>query len=94
MAATHAAVECCMPEAVVGRALLLVLEDLVGLVDLLELDLGRRITSVAVRVVLHRQLAVGFLDGVFVRIPVNAEHVIEVGIGHGRPATEGRRASF
>ena len=91
---THAAVECRMPEAVVCRALLLVLENLVGFVDLLELDLGRRIIRVAVGVVLHRQLAIGLLDGGPVRIPVDAEHVIEVGIGHGRRATKRCLAAF
>jgi hypothetical protein len=49
-------------ELVVGRPLLRVLQDLVGLVDLLELRLGRGVARVPVRVVLHGELAVGALD--------------------------------
>jgi hypothetical protein len=49
-------------EAVVGRLLVGVLQDLVGLVDLLELRLGLRVVLVAVGVKLLRLLAVGLLD--------------------------------
>jgi hypothetical protein len=46
-----------MAETVIGRALVLVLEDLVGLVDFLELDLAGVIPRIAVGVKLHRKLA-------------------------------------
>ena len=55
-AARAALLERRVPETVVGGALLLVLQDVVGLVDLLELRLGLLVAGVAVRVVLHRGL--------------------------------------
>ncbi|MGY4300594.1 hypothetical protein ACVWXN_008689 [Bradyrhizobium sp. i1.4.4] len=54
-----------MAEAIIGRALVLVLEDLVGLVDFLELDFAGVVPGVAVRVEFHRKLAEGrFQDGI------------------------------
>jgi hypothetical protein len=47
---------------VVGGAFLGVREDFVGFLGFLEFLLGRRIVRIAVRVVLHGQLAVGLLD--------------------------------
>src|SRR5262249_23103716 len=55
-------------EAVVGSALVGVLEDLVGLVDLLEAGLARLVTGIAVRVPLHGELA---------------ERGLELGVGGG-----------
>ena len=48
-----------MAEAVVGGALLRVREHLIGLVEFLELDLGVLVARVAVRMVLHGELAEG-----------------------------------
>ena len=48
-----------MAEAVVGGALLLVLQDVVGLVDFLELCLAVLVAGIAVGVPLHRELAIG-----------------------------------
>ena len=45
--------------AVVGGALLLVLQHVVGFVDLLELRLGLLVARIAVRVELHGEFAVG-----------------------------------
>ena len=50
-----------MAEAVIGGALLVVLEDVVGFVDVLEFLLGVLVTGIAVRVILHRQLAIRLL---------------------------------
>src|SRR5262249_12215058 len=47
-----------MAETVIGGALLVILEDVVGLADLLELLLGGLVTLVAVRVKFHGQRAV------------------------------------
>ncbi len=60
-------------------------EHFVGFFGLLELDLGRlgRITLVSVGVVLHRQLAIGFLDLVVRRVFRNAQNFVEVSFGHG-----------
>jgi hypothetical protein len=49
-------------EAVIGGALLVVGKDGISLAAFLEPGLGVRIAGVAVRVVLHRQLAVGGLQ--------------------------------
>ena len=63
--------------AVVGRALLRIPEDLVRLGDLLELRLrvGGR---VPVRVVLHRELAVGLLDVGLGAVARHAEQRVEI----------------
>jgi hypothetical protein len=67
-------------EAVVGGALLRVLQDLVGLVDLLEL-FGRAF-AVAVGVELHGELAEGGLQLAVAAAPRNAEHLVIVTLGH------------
>ncbi len=47
-----------MAEAVIGGALLIVLEDVVSLVEILEFLLGALVTRIAIRVILHRELAI------------------------------------
>src|SRR5690606_30613762 len=59
---TAARLESRVPHPVVAPALLVVAEDRVGLAQLLEARLGRRVPRVAVRVALHRELAEGPLD--------------------------------
>jgi hypothetical protein len=49
-------------EAVVGRALLAIGEHIVGLGGLLELLSASGIVRVAIRVILHRDPAIGLLD--------------------------------
>ena len=49
-------------EAIIGGALLLVPEDIVGLAEVLEAMFRRRIAGVAIRMELHRQLAIGGLQ--------------------------------
>jgi hypothetical protein len=71
-----------MAEAVVGRALLGVGEGLVGLVDLLELDLGLVVARIPVRVVLHRELAKGGFHFRIGRGPRDAENLVVVALGH------------
>ena len=46
-----------MTEAVIGGALVAVLEDVVGLVDFLELVFAVVVTRIAIRMILHRELA-------------------------------------
>ena len=60
-----------MAETVISRALLVIIQDLIGLIDLLEarFSLGR---LVYVRVILLGQLAKGPLQGRFVGIPGDA----------------------
>src|SRR5262249_23756758 len=51
-----------MTEAIIGGALVAVLEDVIGFVELLEAVLALLVTRIAVRMVLHGQLAEGRLD--------------------------------
>src|SRR5215470_13363937 len=61
-AAAHPLLEGGVSEAVVGGTLVGILENLVGLVDLLEAVLTRRIAGVAIGMPLHRQLTEGSLE--------------------------------
>src|SRR5690606_15058494 len=72
-----------MPVAVIGRALLAVLQDVVSLVDFLELQLGFGITRIAIRVILHGQLAIGLLDDFVGSAPGDPESFIEACFRHG-----------
>jgi len=85
--AAHAPVgiDASMAVLVVGRALLAVREHFVGLLDLLELLFGllRLVTLVAVRVVLHGQLAVGLFDLIVRGRLGDAEDFVIVAFGHG-----------
>src|SRR5690606_38404407 len=67
-----------MAITVVGGALLRVLEALVSGADRLELVLVFLAAPVAVGMVLHRELAVRGLDRRRVRIPVDAEQLVEI----------------
>jgi hypothetical protein len=51
-----------MPEAVIGGALVGVLEDVVGLVELLELVLAVLVAGIAVGMLLHGELATGGVE--------------------------------
>src|SRR5262249_140232 len=65
---------------VVGLALVGLAEDLVGFLRLLELLLGVLVVRIAVRVELHRELAIGLLDVVLGRILVHAEDFVVVAL--------------
>ena len=71
---------------VVLLALLGVAEDVVGVRDLLEALLCARVL-VGVRVVPAGELAIRLLDLVLRRLLVDAEHLVEVLLGHGYAAT-------
>ena len=78
-----------MAEAVVGGALLVVLQDVVGLVDFLELRLGLLVAGIAIRMVLHRELAVGLLQVVGARVPRHAQRGVIILFGHLSPLSCG-----
>ena len=69
-------------EAVVGLALLAVLQDFVGLGGLPEGLLGRRVVGVAVGMVFHRELAIGPLDRFRIGIAANAEDLVIIALSH------------
>ena len=81
-AAGAALLEGLMAEAIIGRALLLVLEDVVRFADVLEFLFGLLIARIAIRVIFHRQLAIGLLDIVRSRLPVDVEKLVIVFLGH------------
>src|SRR5690606_130688 len=65
-------------ETVVGGALLGVLQDLVGEIDLLEAHLRLGIAGIAVRMELHGQLAECRLELLFIGAPRHAERFVKV----------------
>ena len=77
-----------MAEAVVGRALLAVGEGLVGLVEFLELDLRLVIARVAVRMILHRELAEGGFHLRIGRGLRDAENLVVIALRHIRRPSE------
>ena len=79
----HRRIDAGMTEAVVSRALFLVRERFVGFLRLLEACLGVLPVLVAVRVVLHRELAIRLLDLVVRGAPRHTENIVEVAlVGH------------
>src|SRR5699024_6160400 len=77
-------------DGVVLLSLLRVGEHRVGLTDLLEASLGRRVPRVAVRVEVPGELPVGLLDGCCVSVLGDAESLVEVLLD---PVLAGHRAS-
>ena len=77
-----------MAEAIIGSALLIVFEDVVGFVEVLELLLGTLVASVAVGVILHCELAISPLELVGVRRFGDAEDLVKVLFSHDRKALD------
>src|SRR6516225_5195826 len=71
-------------EAVIGRALVGILEDLVGLVDLFEADFATLVAGIAIGVPLHRELAEGGLQFTVVRRAFDPQNVVIAALGHAR----------
>src|SRR5262249_52967848 len=67
-----------LAELVVVAAPLGALEDFPGARDLLEPLLGRLVSGVQVRVILARELAIGLPDRFGVRIPRDAEDLVQI----------------
>jgi hypothetical protein len=72
-------------EAVVGGALLRVLQGLVGLADFLEGVFRRLVPMVGIGVKALGQLAIGGLDLFFIGGPGDPENLVIIALGHGRP---------
>ena len=69
-------------EAVVSGALLVVFQNLVGLVDRLEAVLGLLVARIAIRVKSESLLAIGLLEVVLAGVARNAQDAIVVLLGH------------
>src|SRR5438270_908057 len=77
-----ALLECRMAEPVVSGALLLVLQDVIGFVDFLEMMLAILVAGIAIGVPLHRELAVRRLHLRVGRGARYAENFVVVALGH------------
>jgi len=82
-AASHVRVDARVAVLVVGSLLLSVGEHLVGLFGLLELVFRFLAVRIAVRVVLHRELAIRLLDLVVARVLTHPEHFVVITFCHG-----------
>ena len=63
----------CVAKAIIGCALLRVFQDFIGRANSLKLGFGLCITGIAVRVKLHRKLAIGRFERCRIRIARNAQ---------------------
>src|SRR5262249_23537694 len=78
----HALLKCCMPKAIISGTLVAVLEHIVGFVKLLEPMLAVLVARIAIRMMLHRELAEGRFDlSVFGRTR-HPEHFVIVALCH------------
>ena len=80
-----------MAKLVIGATLLAIRQDLVGLSRLLELGIGVRIVRIAVRVILHRNAAIGLLDVGLGSGAVHPQHVVIVAFRHNFGAVSRER---
>ena len=71
-----------MPIAIISSTLAVVGQHLVGLFGLLEFFLSLLVPRIAIRVVLHGQLAVGLLEFVLRRVFGNAKNLVIVTFCH------------
>src|SRR5208282_1439731 len=91
----HAAVlECRVAEAIIGRTLVGVLEDLVGLVDLLEAMLGVAFPGIAVRVPLHRLFAKRSFDVAIACGALDRQSLVVAALGHHSPPDDVQSSPF
>ena len=84
-AAAHALLERGMAEAVIGGALVAVLQDFIGFVDFLELDFAGGIARILVRMPFHRELAERRLELGIVRGPFDFQGFVIAALG-GHPS--------
>jgi hypothetical protein len=97
-AAAGAILEGSMAEAVIGGALLRILQAVIGLGYFLELVFGIVVAGIAVRMELHGKLAVGAFQRRLVGPLRHAEHFVEIAFGQIRlfpirPAATARQHS-
>ena len=71
-----------MPELIVGDAFFTIRQDLIGLSRLLELGIGVGIIRIPVRVILHRNAAIGLLDVGLRSGAVHPQHIVIVAFRH------------
>ena len=69
-----------MAELVILMALVLIAQHFVGFRQFLKLRLSRLIVRIAIRMILHRKLAIVLLDRVGSGIPLNAKNFVVVSL--------------
>ena len=72
-----------VPELVVRGALARIGQDLVGFLRFLEFLFRRLVVRIAIRMVLHRELAIRLLEVVVGGVAIDAEHRVVITFGHG-----------
>ena len=86
--ATHAALlEGGVAETVIGGALVAVLEHVIGLVELFELVLALVVARIAIRMMLHGELAERGLEVGVAGLARHAQNFVIVALGHAAPAS-------
>src|SRR4051794_40635290 len=75
-----------MAVAVIGGALLAVLQDFIGFVDFLEADFAGGIARILVRMPFHRELAEGRLELGLVRVPIDFQSFVVAALGGRHPS--------
>ena len=78
-------------EAVIGGALVAVLEDVIGLVDLFEFVLAFGVARIAIRMMLHGELAERGLELGVAAGARYAQNFVVVALGHAGPAVRSKR---
>src|SRR6185312_11174518 len=78
-------------ETVVGGALVAVLQHVIGLVEFLEFVLAILVARIAIRMMLHGELAEGGLELDLRAAPRNAQHLVVVAFRHAAPVLNSLR---
>ena len=69
-----------MAELIIALTLLRIVQNIIGLGRLLEFLLGRLVPRIAIRVILHRQLAIGGLNLVRRRRLADTKHLVVISL--------------
>ncbi len=71
-----------MTKLVIGRALLRIAEDFVGLLGLLEARFSLGVVGIAIGVIFHREPAIGFLEVGFADPLLHTQHFVVIALCH------------
>src|SRR5258707_769395 len=77
-----AVLECGVAKAVIGRALVAVFQDVIGLVDFLEAMLAFVVAGIAIGVMHHGELAEGRLEIAIAGVADDSQNLIIIALAH------------